>query len=128
MTKTILTTPKGERLIVLPEAEYERLLEMAEDAIDIAEANRIKARIESGEEELIPSEIVNKLIDGPESRMRIWRDYRGMSLADLAGQTGFGTAYLSQIETGKKNGSVDALTKIAAALKVDVDDILPRKE
>jgi DNA-binding Xre family transcriptional regulator len=127
MNKTLLTTPNGERFVVLPEADYERLLNLAEDAADIAAANRVAARIESGEEELVPSEIVNKLLDGPESRMRVWRDYRGLSLADLARQTGFGTAYLSQIETGKKNGSVDALTKIAKALKVDVDDIIPRE-
>lgn len=99
-----------------------------EDAEDLEAIRLFEKRLAAGEEELIPSEVVNRLIDGPESRMRIWRDYRGLSLADLAEQTGFGTAYLHQIETGKKNGSVEALTKIAAALKVDVDDILPRKE
>ena len=122
MNKTLLITPNGERFVVLPEEEYERLVE---DAADVTAYDRSMARIAAGEDEAIPAEVMNRLIDGPQSRMRVWRDYRGLSLSDLATATGFGTAYLSQIETGKKSGSIDALTKIAKALRVDVDDLLP---
>jgi hypothetical protein len=36
MTRQIIITPNGDRMVVLPEAEYERLLDLAEDAEDIA--------------------------------------------------------------------------------------------
>jgi len=36
-------------------------------------------------------------------------------------------AYLSQIETGKKPGSVRALASLARALRIDLDDLAPAR-
>jgi transcriptional regulator with XRE-family HTH domain len=44
----------------------------------------------------------------------------GRALADRAG---ISTAYLSQIETGKKPGSFDAIAKLARAFEVDIEDL-----
>lgn len=114
-----ITTPNGEVLVVLPLAEYERLV----DQVDIAHADRIMADIEAGREELVPAEIVNRLLDG-ENPVRVWRGHRGMSARDLAAATGLSAPYISEIESGKKDGSVAAMKKIAAALKVDLDDLV----
>jgi DNA-binding XRE family transcriptional regulator len=122
MNKTLLTTPNGERFVIVPEAEFERLLEAAEDIADVAAYDRAKARVENGEE-MVPAEIVNRLLDEPRNRLRIWREYRGLSATALAERAGISGAYLSEIETGKKSGSVAALKKIAEALHVDLDDI-----
>jgi transcriptional regulator with XRE-family HTH domain len=42
----------------------------------------------------------------------------------LADATGLSQADLSQIETGKRNGSVETLGAIASSLGVDIDDLL----
>jgi uncharacterized phage-associated protein len=60
----------------------------------------IKRRLATGEEELIPAEIVDRLIDG-ENKLRVWREYRGMSAKELAEATGLAAPYISQLETGK---------------------------
>ncbi len=114
-----ITTPNGEVLVVLPLAEYERLV----DQVDIANADRIMADIDAGREELVPSEIVNRLLDG-ENPVRVWRGHRGMSARDLAAATGLSAPYISEIESGKKDGSVAAMKKIAEALEVDLDDLV----
>lgn len=119
---TVITTPSGDRMAILPLAEYERLVEAAEDADDVAAYDRIKQRIAAGEEELVPSDIVNRILDG-ENKVRVWREHRGMTARELAGRSGVSGAYLSQIETGARDGSVDVLKRIAEALRVGLDDI-----
>lgn len=117
MHKSIFTTPTGERFVILPEAEFEKTMELAEDAADIAAAEAAEGT------ESIPAEIVNRLIDEPENRLRIWREYRGLSASALAKAVGISNAYLSEIENGKQDGSISVMKKIAAALRVDLDDI-----
>lgn len=114
-----ITTPGGETLIILPLNEYEALI----DAADVAAAEKIKADIAAGNEELIPSEIVNRLLDG-ENPVRVWRTYRGLTARELAEKAGISAPYLSEIESGKKEGSVTALKSIAAALNLDIDDLV----
>ncbi len=59
--KQFLTNEKGERTaVVLPIAAYEELLELAEDAIALKEADDALAAIERGEDELIPWEQIKR--------------------------------------------------------------------
>lgn len=52
-----VTDERGRRTrVILEIAEYERLVEAAEDAEDVREHERIMAAIKSGEEERIPFE------------------------------------------------------------------------
>ena len=114
-----ITTAKGETLVVIPLEEYERLVDQA----DIAKARKIKADIASGRDELVPADIVKRLLAG-DNAVRVWRTHRGLSTRELAAATGLSAPYLSEIETGKKEGSIAAMKKIAEALKVDIDDIV----
>ncbi|KQP02646.1 helix-turn-helix transcriptional regulator [Methylobacterium sp. Leaf93] len=123
MNAQTIITPAGERLVLIPEAEYAALVEAAEDAADNAAFDRIEKRLASGEEELIPSDIVDRLLDG-ENRVRVWREYRGMSAKELAAKAGIAKPFLSQIETGKREGTVDTLRKIADALSLTIDDLV----
>jgi len=52
-------------------------------------------------------------------RLRKSRKKEGVTLEKLAATTGFTKGYLSQIETGKRDPTISALTKIAYALNVD---------
>jgi PHD/YefM family antitoxin component YafN of YafNO toxin-antitoxin module len=50
MNQQIITTPKGERMVILPEAEYLRLLEAIEDSEDLESVRRFRERLARGEE------------------------------------------------------------------------------
>ncbi len=119
---TRFTTPGGEEMVVLARAEYDALVEMAEMLEDVAAYDEAKRRIAEGDDLRIPSEFVDRLIDG-ENPIRVWRDFRGMASKDLAKTVGISAAYLSEIETGKKEGSLSVFRNIAKALRVDIDDL-----
>jgi DNA-binding XRE family transcriptional regulator len=123
MTKQIITTPNGERMVVLSEVEYERLVDRLEDAEDVAAIRRFEQKLAAGEEEAIPAEYVYRILDG-ENPVAVWREYRGLTAKALAEAAGLTQAYLSQIETGKRDGTVGTMKKLADALKVTIDDLV----
>jgi DNA-binding XRE family transcriptional regulator len=124
MTKPqIIETPQGERMAVLPIAEYERLREAAEMLEDIAALDEVMRKVAAGEEEFIPEEYADRLIDG-ENPVRVWREYRGLKARELAEAAGISPPYLSQIENGEREGSFETMRKIADVLKVTIDDLV----
>ena len=125
-TAVSFTTPNGEDLVVLSRKDYEALLrqaEQAEDLEDLLAIQAFEARVAAGAAERIPSAYVDRLIDG-ENPIRVWRDFRGLSARELAAATGISAAYLSEIETGKKEGSLSVFRQIAKALRLDLDDLV----
>jgi DNA-binding XRE family transcriptional regulator len=121
---SVLTTPAGEQLAVLPLADYERLVAAAEETEDLALYDEAKRRFAAGEEEAIPAEFAKRLIAG-ESPIRVWREYRGLSQKDLAARADVSPAYLSQIESGAREGKIAAMRRLADALGVSLDDLAP---
>lgn len=109
---------------VIPYPHYVRLIEAAEMQEDIAEYDRIKARIERGEEEWVSAKMVDRLAGG-ENPLLVWREYRGLTQSQLAETAGVGQSYIAMIEKGERRGSVTKLSAIARALKVNVDDLIP---
>lgn len=107
----------------MPEAEYEALVAAAEDASDLKAEARFRKRMAAGEEELLPAIWAKRLVAG-ENAVRVWREYRGLTCAALAQKAGIAPAFLSQIETGKRDGTAATLKKIADALSLTVDDLL----
>jgi DNA-binding Xre family transcriptional regulator len=118
-----ITTPKGERLIMMSEEEYEDLLDQIDEAAGVAAVDRFKRKLAAGEEELLPSEFVDRILDGA-NKVLAWREYRNVSGKQLAEAAGITQAYLSQIETGKRDGTVGTMKKIAEALKIGIDDLV----
>ncbi|MBY3254528.1 helix-turn-helix transcriptional regulator [Rhizobium laguerreae] len=112
----------GERLVVVPEAHYRRLVDALEDRLDVEAAREIMARIKDGTEEVIPAEFVNRLLGG-ENTVKVWREFREMTVDELAEKAGIGVSDLSAIETGECDGSFGSIKKIAGALKITVDDL-----
>jgi DNA-binding XRE family transcriptional regulator len=94
----------------------EDLAELVEEAEATASYRRTLGR------ETVPHHVVRRLLAG-ENSVRIWREYRGHSLRELAERAGVGAGYLSQIENGGRQGSFDTRKKIAAALDLDLDDL-----
>lgn len=122
MSEQIIVTPAGERLVVLPEATFLAMREALEDREDVEAVRAFRRKLAAGEEELVPSAVVNRILDG-ENKVRVWREHRGMTARALAEAAGLSAPYLSELESGKKEGSVAALKKIAAALNLDLDDV-----
>jgi transcriptional regulator with XRE-family HTH domain len=60
-----------------------------------------------------------------ESALKVWRNHRGMTLATLGNAAGVGQSHLSQIENGSRRGTLSLWRKLAEALAVSADDILP---
>ncbi|VAW38315.1 Transcriptional regulator [hydrothermal vent metagenome] len=108
---------------VMPYELYTQLVDDAEMLQDIIDYNEAKARIESGEEELIPAYVTFAIIDG-ENPVKVWREYRGLTQQQLAETAGISAAYLSQIETGKRAGKTAVLQAIARALNLTLDDVV----
>ena len=123
-TEQRIKTPDGNTLVVLPEEDYERLLEAAEDAHDAAAHNAVMDRIHAGAEEAIGLAHIERLAGG-ENPIVIYRDWRGLNQTELAAKAGIPASYLSEMESGKKPGSWDARCKIADALEIDVGDLRP---
>ena len=123
MSVQFIETDDGKRLAVLPEADYRALLEAKEESNDLAAVREFDARLARGDEELIPAEYVNRMLDG-ENKIRVWREYRGLTVKALAEAAGVTPAYLSQIETGAREGTLATLKKLSAALRVTIDDIV----
>ena len=90
---------------------------------DIQDYDSAKAVIESGADELIPGEVVHAILDG-ENAIRVWREYRGLSQQAAAQIAEVSVPYLSQLETGKRKGSLEVLSAIARALHVSLEQIV----
>jgi antitoxin component HigA of HigAB toxin-antitoxin module len=115
--------------VTLPRAEYEALLNRLEDAEDISAIEAFRARVaavgfEEATRNYLPAELAWRILDG-EHPVRIWREHRGLTATALAKKAGIPQSYLSDIESRKKPGSVDAYARLSASLGVTVDDLIP---
>ena len=113
----------GQKMAVMPVAEYQHLLTEVEEADDVRAAEAAERRRIAGEEYL-PVEMVDRILGG-EAALRVWRKYRGLTLATLSEISGISTSYLSELESGNRQGKPMLWRKLASALGVTVDDILP---
>ncbi len=100
-------------------------LAQAEDVIDAAALEKVLAAIAAGEDEAVPAAVVNRLLDG-DNPVRVWREHRGMTMSALAEAVGSSQPYLSQVETGKREGTFRLMIGIARVLDIDVEDLVPQ--
>jgi hypothetical protein len=123
MTKVqFIKTTGGEELAVLPKAEYQRLLALAEseDAGTARIVRKARAAIAAGDEVVLPKAVVDRLAanDNP---IRVLREWRDMTQLELRSRTNLSQSYVSDLETGRRRGTAHALASIARALKVPLD-------
>ncbi len=115
LTASLNATSGVTEPVFAPEAAEEA----AEEAADLAAYEEARAR----QEEAFPLELAERLVAGAHP-IKVFRDYRGMTQAELARQVGLSPMYISQIETGRRGGSTKALRRIAAALDIDLADLV----
>lgn len=71
----------------------------------------------------LPDDVLEKITVGNQSPIKIIRKYRGMTQDDLANAAGISRPYLTEIETGRKEGSIRSLKSIAKALNVPLEKL-----
>lgn len=59
-------------------------------------------------------------------RLKSWRERRSMTLAELSRTTGISSSTLSRLEAGKRAPNLELVVPIARALRLELDDIVPR--
>lgn len=59
--------------VTTPKAKYDRLRAREADFADMQTALDVEARLATGEEELIPGAVVDRLLDGEVSPRSAWR-------------------------------------------------------
>ena len=85
-----------------------------------AELDNFKGAIS---QEQMPLEALDRLLDG-DHPVKVFRKHRGLTQKALAAITGLNPTYLSQIETRKRGGSTRVYRRLAAALGVDIGDLI----
>ena len=107
----------GHETVTLTRQEYDALIERTSELED-----RLAA-VEAEGDARVPHEVALAVIAGA-SPVRAFRDHRGLTLRELSRRSGVSLSYLSEIEQGRKPGSVAAMTRIAGALGVTIDSLV----
>ena len=108
---------------VIPFSEYKKLREALEDAEDIKDIETNLKAIQEGKEITVPGEVTFAILDGT-NPIRAWREYKQIKMNELANKVGISSAYLSQIENGKRNPTIDTLKSIAKELAIDIEMLI----
>jgi DNA-binding XRE family transcriptional regulator len=98
----------GKPFVLVPMHDYRRLV----NGTNVAESN-------------LPDDLLDQIAMGQSHPIKIIRKFRGMTQHDLAAAAGLSRPYLTEIETGKKEGSISALRLLASALGVSIDLVIP---
>ena len=106
-------------MVTIPQAEYERLVADSEMLADLAAYDA--ARAEAGEG--MPLAVFSRIVSG-DNPVKVIREWRGLTQAELARLADLHRVQLHDIETGKSRGSVETLKAIAVALDVGMDDVV----
>jgi DNA-binding XRE family transcriptional regulator len=110
---------QGQKLVVLTETEYRKLLD---DAGDIAMAEQ--ARADGAGAPVLPADLLAASLDGTMHPLTAWRKAVGLTQAALANKAGIRTSTVCNIENGKIDPRLSTVKVLADALGVDVDDLV----
>jgi DNA-binding XRE family transcriptional regulator len=117
----IVKTPSGDEMVVIPKADYDELLrlaaESAEDAADVAAYDAAMAEIAADPDSRLPVEISGFMLKGDRLLAAI-RKWRGLTQVEVAAAAGIAQGYLSDLEAGRRHGSVETLRSLAKAMNV----------
>ncbi len=118
-------TNRGE-VAILPRKDYEALAAKAQEVDEDLGTARIVARarkeIAAGMP-LIPKEVVDRIARG-ENALHALRQWRGKTQLYISHKTNVGQGYISDLERGRRKGTIAVLKKIADVLKVPLDLIV----
>jgi len=115
-------TARGE-VAILPRKEYEALVAKAAEVDEDRGTARLvglaRNAVAAGAP-LLPKDVVDRLAKG-DNPVRVLREWRDKPQEYISFKTGLSQGYISDVETGRRNGTAAALRLIADALKVPLD-------
>lgn len=121
-----VTTPGGEELVLVPRAAFEAMQAKIEDHLDAAAHAESMAAVGRGEQELLSAEEVRAaLLEA--TPLAFWRKKRGLTQTALAAEVGIKQGFLSEVEAGKKMGDPSLYRRLAKALRVRMEDLVPEE-
>jgi DNA-binding XRE family transcriptional regulator len=109
--------PNGEDMVLLSRDEYDDLL----DARGHEAAMRA---VGSGAMETLSEQDAAAYL-AAKTPLAFWRRHRGTTQQALAEAVGVSQAYIAQIESGVREGSLAMLRDIARALRIRMEDLVP---
>ena len=102
---------------VVPADIWVRVKDMVEDIEDAAAYDEAVADDDGFR---VPHAVLMAMHEG-QHPVRAWREHRSLTQEALAAAAGISTPFLSQIEGGKRVGSLDTLRAVARSLDVPLD-------
>ena len=114
---------KGREFALVPVEHLQKLMDDAEMLADVRAYDAAKSRLDRGDDEVIPFEMAERRLAG-ESPVRVWRDHRALTQAELAKVSKVSRTMIAAIEAGHKTGGIATLKRLAAALRVDLENLV----
>jgi transcriptional regulator with XRE-family HTH domain len=117
---------ESKESVTLRRSDWNALIELLEDAEDVAAVAARKSReqsvgVEVERRNYLTGDELRRLLDWDASPVRVWREKRNLTQRELASNAGVSNSYLAEIETGQKPGSADALLALARELAVPME-------
>lgn len=109
-----LTHKDGKPYVMIPLHEYHAMSKNGQKSTDKKSSSH-----SSG----LPDDLIETLKSSDQHPIRVIRKYQKLTQQDLAAKAEISRPFLTEIETGKKNGSLQAIKQIADALDVSIDII-----
>jgi DNA-binding XRE family transcriptional regulator len=109
---------------IVPFPLFKQMMQAMEEREDVKALERFQAEDDGFR---IPYHIVEGEVVGGQHPVKLWREHRGLTVEALAVQAGISKAFLSQIENGKRQGTVKTLKALAAALRLPLEVLIKEK-
>ena len=116
---------QGNKMVILSLSEFEKMRPINDDDFEDMLDARIINEMKSQNQETIPGEFINRIFIDDESPIRVYREWRQYSMQYVAEKVGITQSYLSNIETGKREGTISLYQKLALVLNIEINHILP---
>ena len=107
-------------MVPIQDKEFGQLKRMSISEGDWREAEGLAARIKAGEEVMIPLEVARRVLIDDEPPLRVFREWRSLSLAEPAEKTAISKEELAALDAAPAL-SRDAAAAIAPALGIPAD-------
>ncbi len=116
MTRQYITQDGKPTFVVIPIDEWRAISATLEDRTDTA---AVRAFLKAPSE-TFPDTLVAAILDGAHP-IKVFREHRALTQAQLAAAIGTSSVYISQIERGERRAGRKLLLKLSKALGVERD-------
>lgn len=121
-TQIIYDDAGAPAFVVIPYARFRAIAPEAAEAALSDEALFDRAVAEGDGGAAVPHNVMVRLVDG-ENPLKVYREWRGLTQAELAVKIDVSEGYVSQVERGSRTLSRKAVAAAAVALGITPDDL-----